>query len=162
STQRRTLRVFKDFREAPLAFAPTFKFFMGTNRYNYKKRAPAWTDRVLWFVHPKDEQSLDDEHQEELIAWDEHTASLGRGVLPMALAKRDIIVTSPTTTSVTTTTTIMTTKPINPTSGSIKAQHNRYRDSNFIDNNNINHDTFSLIDDKLNIKLGIAESERNL
>ncbi len=34
----------------PISFAPTFKFAVGTDRYDLK-RTPAWTDRVLYALH---------------------------------------------------------------------------------------------------------------
>ncbi|KAF9321157.1 hypothetical protein BG003_003350 [Podila horticola] len=83
SAQRKTMNVFRDFHEAPLAFAPTYKFKMGSNQYNYTKRVPAWTDRVLWYVHPRTESSFDEEKEDELDAWDEHSQGLGVGILPM-------------------------------------------------------------------------------
>ncbi|KAG0353428.1 hypothetical protein BG005_007274 [Podila minutissima] len=83
SAQRKTMNVFRDFHEAPLAFAPTYKFKMGSNQYNYTKRVPAWTDRVLWYVHPRTESSFDEEQEDELDAWDEHSQGLGVGTLPM-------------------------------------------------------------------------------
>jgi hypothetical protein len=41
---------FDAFREAEIDFKPTYKFDIGTNAYDTseKRRAPAWTDRVLW------------------------------------------------------------------------------------------------------------------
>ncbi|KAI9242124.1 MAG: Endonuclease/exonuclease/phosphatase [Podila humilis] len=83
SAQRKTMNVFRDFHEAPLAFAPTYKFKMGSNQYDYSKRVPAWTDRVLWYVHPRTESSFDEEKEDELDAWDEHSQGLGVGTLPM-------------------------------------------------------------------------------
>ena len=43
-------RVFAGYEEAPLLFAPTYKYDRGTDVYDtsHKKRAPAWCDRVLW------------------------------------------------------------------------------------------------------------------
>jgi phosphatidylinositol-bisphosphatase len=41
-------RVFVGFREAPIAFPPTFKVTKGVPGLSYGlKRSPAWTDRVL-------------------------------------------------------------------------------------------------------------------
>ncbi|KAF9354633.1 hypothetical protein BGX34_010892 [Mortierella sp. NVP85] len=83
SAQRKTMNVFRGFHEAPLAFPPTFKFQMGTDQYNISKRVPAWTDRVLWFVHPRDAESAEEEKADEVDAWDEHSQGLGTGTLPM-------------------------------------------------------------------------------
>lgn len=43
-------RVFAGYEEAPLLFAPTYKYDRGTDVYDtsHKKRAPAWCDRILW------------------------------------------------------------------------------------------------------------------
>ncbi|KAF9584123.1 hypothetical protein BGW38_007501 [Lunasporangiospora selenospora] len=83
SAQRKTLNVFRGFHEAPLAFAPTYKFKKGTNQYDIGKRVPAWTDRVLWFVHPRDPSSYDEDKEDELDAWDEHSQGMGQGRLPL-------------------------------------------------------------------------------
>ncbi|CAH6987805.1 phosphatidylinositol 4,5-bisphosphate 5-phosphatase A [Phodopus roborovskii] len=49
---KNTWPILKGFQEGPLNFAPTFKFDVGTNKYDTsaKKRKPAWTDRILWRV----------------------------------------------------------------------------------------------------------------
>uniref|UniRef100_A0A8C0W1F1 SKICH domain-containing protein n=1 Tax=Castor canadensis TaxID=51338 RepID=A0A8C0W1F1_CASCN len=49
---KNTWPTLKGFQEGPLNFAPTFKFDVGTNKYDTsaKKRKPAWTDRILWKV----------------------------------------------------------------------------------------------------------------
>lgn len=49
---KNTWPILKGFEEGPLHFAPTFKFDVGTNKYDTsaKKRKPAWTDRILWKV----------------------------------------------------------------------------------------------------------------
>ena len=41
---------YEAFHEAEIDFKPTYKFDIGTNSYDTseKRRAPAWTDRVLW------------------------------------------------------------------------------------------------------------------
>ncbi|GAB5588489.1 hypothetical protein Unana1_03389 [Umbelopsis nana] len=43
-------RTFHFFDEGDIDFLPTYKYDAGTNRYDTseKRRAPAWTDRVLW------------------------------------------------------------------------------------------------------------------
>eukprot|EP00198_Chlamydomonas_reinhardtii_P012054 XP_001701391.1 predicted protein [Chlamydomonas reinhardtii] len=48
--QQKKGKVLQGFHEMPIAFAPTFKFTPGTDRYDLK-RTPAWTDRVLYAVH---------------------------------------------------------------------------------------------------------------
>ncbi|KAI9207176.1 Endonuclease/exonuclease/phosphatase [Polychytrium aggregatum] len=60
--ERTSRRVFHDFDEAPIVFQPTYKFDIGTSRYDTsnalptvaseKKRSPAWCDRILWFRNP--------------------------------------------------------------------------------------------------------------
>lgn len=41
--------VFTGFSEAPIAFAPTYKYVCGSPEYDIEKaRIPAWCDRVLW------------------------------------------------------------------------------------------------------------------
>ncbi|XP_040433226.1 phosphatidylinositol 4,5-bisphosphate 5-phosphatase A isoform X3 [Cygnus olor] len=47
-----TWPVLTGFQEGPLNFPPTFKFDVGTNKYDSsaKKRKPAWTDRILWKI----------------------------------------------------------------------------------------------------------------
>ena len=50
---------FAGFEEAPITFAPTYKYVPGTGTYDgrkrsaKKKRAPAWCDRVLWRVRDR-------------------------------------------------------------------------------------------------------------
>ncbi|KAG2176616.1 hypothetical protein INT44_007280, partial [Umbelopsis vinacea] len=48
--ERGSGRTFHVFDEGEIDFLPTYKYDAGTNRYDTseKRRAPAWTDRVLW------------------------------------------------------------------------------------------------------------------
>ncbi|KAI8579196.1 hypothetical protein K450DRAFT_243208 [Umbelopsis ramanniana AG] len=48
--ERSSGRTFHVFDEGEIDFLPTYKYDAGTNRYDTseKRRAPAWTDRVLW------------------------------------------------------------------------------------------------------------------
>ncbi|KAI7848005.1 Endonuclease/exonuclease/phosphatase [Circinella umbellata] len=48
--ERRAGRAFTMFREGSINFMPTYKFDAGTNQYDSsaKRRAPSWTDRILW------------------------------------------------------------------------------------------------------------------
>jgi hypothetical protein len=50
SRERRRGMVFPGFREAHIAFPPTYKFDVGTDRYDTsgKVRIPSWTDRILY------------------------------------------------------------------------------------------------------------------
>lgn len=52
TAQRAKGNAFKGFREGPLDFAPTYKYYPGTAEYDvrHKKKShtPAWCDRVLW------------------------------------------------------------------------------------------------------------------
>jgi hypothetical protein len=43
-------KVFKGWQEAPIDFAPTYKYDFGSDTYDSseKARIPAWCDRVLW------------------------------------------------------------------------------------------------------------------
>ncbi|EFJ40875.1 hypothetical protein VOLCADRAFT_68952 [Volvox carteri f. nagariensis] len=47
--QQKKGKVLQGFKEMPIAFAPTFKFLRGTDEYDLR-RAPSWTDRVLYLV----------------------------------------------------------------------------------------------------------------
>nr|XP_061797406.1 inositol polyphosphate 5-phosphatase K-like [Nerophis lumbriciformis] len=57
-------KLLQEFEEGPLDFQPTYKFDVNTDTYdsrlyrtwfafNTKKRKPAWTDRILWRLRPK-------------------------------------------------------------------------------------------------------------
>lgn len=50
SIERSAGRTFPMFEEGHITFAPTYKYDKGTNRYDTseKRRAPSWTDRILW------------------------------------------------------------------------------------------------------------------
>ena len=52
--ERRKGRAFQGFSEGALNFAPTYKYDVGSDRYDTssKCRVPSWTDRVLWRVNP--------------------------------------------------------------------------------------------------------------
>ncbi|KAF9113510.1 hypothetical protein BGX27_001387 [Mortierella sp. AM989] len=91
SAQRTTMNVFRGFHEAPLAFPPTYKFRMGSDEYDIAKRVPAWTDRILWYVHPRNSSSADEEKEDELDAWDEHSQGLGSGSLPLASGQNPML-----------------------------------------------------------------------
>ncbi|XP_045923347.1 inositol polyphosphate 5-phosphatase K isoform X1 [Micropterus dolomieu] len=47
---KNTESILEGFMEGPLKFPPTYKFDVGTHKYDTsaKKRKPAWTDRILW------------------------------------------------------------------------------------------------------------------
>ncbi|KAJ1723572.1 hypothetical protein LPJ53_002095 [Coemansia erecta] len=44
-------QAFEGFDEADIAFAPTYKYILGTHDYDPKRR-PAWCDRILWWTRP--------------------------------------------------------------------------------------------------------------
>jgi phosphatidylinositol-bisphosphatase len=48
--EKRAGRAFFQFDEAPIKFLPSYKYDPGTNNYDSseKRRAPSWTDRILW------------------------------------------------------------------------------------------------------------------
>ncbi|KAI8090017.1 Endonuclease/exonuclease/phosphatase [Halteromyces radiatus] len=50
SIERQAGRTFPMFEEGSIHFLPTYKYDAGTNRYDTsaKRRAPSWTDRILW------------------------------------------------------------------------------------------------------------------
>ncbi|CAG06376.1 unnamed protein product, partial [Tetraodon nigroviridis] len=69
----------RQFEEGPLDFQPTYKFDLNSDSYdsrlyktwfgfNSKKRKPAWTDRILWRLRPKDD--VKDEQGEKRVGAD--------------------------------------------------------------------------------------------
>ncbi|XP_069366041.1 inositol polyphosphate 5-phosphatase K isoform X3 [Paralichthys olivaceus] len=92
----------QEFEEGPLNFKPTYKFDRNSDTYdtsspktwfgfNGKKRKPAWTDRILWRIKPKDLPSEDDEKaststtdgQDEypiMVTQDKYTSDMSYGV----------------------------------------------------------------------------------
>ncbi|CAN9511143.1 unnamed protein product [Ophioblennius macclurei] len=48
-------QMLQEFKEGPLDFQPTYKFDRNSNTYDssFKKRKPAWTDRILWRLRSK-------------------------------------------------------------------------------------------------------------
>ncbi|KAI7898816.1 Endonuclease/exonuclease/phosphatase [Cokeromyces recurvatus] len=56
SIERKAGRTFPMFEEGQITFPPTYKYDAGTNQYDTseKRRAPSWTDRILWKKERKD------------------------------------------------------------------------------------------------------------
>ena len=52
--ERAAGRCFNGFSEGLVTFPPTYKYDIGTSRYDTseKKRSPSWCDRILWFRNP--------------------------------------------------------------------------------------------------------------
>ncbi|XP_044269023.1 phosphatidylinositol 4,5-bisphosphate 5-phosphatase A-like isoform X1 [Tribolium madens] len=48
---------FSELEEKDPEFPPTFKFEVGTNKYDYKRR-PAWCDRILYSVNPHNYENV--------------------------------------------------------------------------------------------------------
>uniref|UniRef100_A0A3Q1J9N4 Inositol polyphosphate-related phosphatase domain-containing protein n=1 Tax=Anabas testudineus TaxID=64144 RepID=A0A3Q1J9N4_ANATE len=84
----------QEFEEGPLNFKPTYKFDRNSDTYDTsgKKRKPAWTDRVLWRIKPKNPPSAEedekasvstDDGQEDypiLVTQDKYTSDMSYGV----------------------------------------------------------------------------------
>ncbi|KAJ3096079.1 hypothetical protein HDU97_006225 [Phlyctochytrium planicorne] len=49
--EKRLRRAFTEFEESEVLFMPSYKFDVGTSRYDTseKRRAPSWCDRILWY-----------------------------------------------------------------------------------------------------------------
>ncbi|RKO93184.1 Endonuclease/exonuclease/phosphatase, partial [Blyttiomyces helicus] len=54
SIEQNAGRVFGDFLEGPIKFEPTYKYDIGTSRFDSseKRRSPSFCDRILWFRNP--------------------------------------------------------------------------------------------------------------
>lgn len=50
SRRRNPMFSLRSFRESPISFAPTYKYDVGSDKYDTseKRRAPAWCDRILY------------------------------------------------------------------------------------------------------------------
>ncbi|XP_036451251.1 inositol polyphosphate 5-phosphatase K [Colossoma macropomum] len=85
----------QQFEEGPLQFKPTYKFDRFSETYdtspqktwfgfNGKKRKPAWTDRILWRIKPRDEEECgsiaDDEESLVKVTQDIYTCDPSYGV----------------------------------------------------------------------------------
>ncbi|KAI8381059.1 Endonuclease/exonuclease/phosphatase [Radiomyces spectabilis] len=63
SIERQAGRTFPMFDEGKINFLPTYKYDPGTNQYDTseKRRAPSWTDRILWKKMTVDDSADDNE-----------------------------------------------------------------------------------------------------
>ncbi|KAJ2726908.1 hypothetical protein GGI07_000236 [Coemansia sp. Benny D115] len=50
-------QAFAGFDEADIRFAPTYKYVVGTDEYDERRR-PAWCDRILWWTRPGCEEGV--------------------------------------------------------------------------------------------------------
>ncbi|KAI8923326.1 hypothetical protein BC831DRAFT_501480 [Entophlyctis helioformis] len=59
--ERSSSRSFNGFDEGAITFPPSYKYDVGTSRYDTseKRRSPSWCDRVLWFSNPLKQQDPD-------------------------------------------------------------------------------------------------------
>ncbi|XP_071790794.1 phosphatidylinositol 4,5-bisphosphate 5-phosphatase A-like [Asterias amurensis] len=64
---------FQGFQEGPVTFIPTYKYDFQTDDFDTspKQRSPAWTDRVLWKVHPR-HVGKETEHCVTLVTYNSH------------------------------------------------------------------------------------------
>ncbi|XP_061608808.1 inositol polyphosphate 5-phosphatase K isoform X2 [Phyllopteryx taeniolatus] len=72
-TMKKKEAFLQEFEEGPLDFKPTYKFSRNSDAYDLggKKRKPAWTDRILWRVKPKNSASEDDDNDKTSAAMDD-------------------------------------------------------------------------------------------
>nr|XP_057942646.1 inositol polyphosphate 5-phosphatase K isoform X2 [Doryrhamphus excisus] len=84
----------QEFEEGLLNFKPTYKFGRNSEAYDTsgKKRKPAWTDRILWRIKPKNVPSEDDDDDDKastdagldeyplLVSQDKYTSDMSYGV----------------------------------------------------------------------------------
>ncbi|XP_061746392.1 inositol polyphosphate 5-phosphatase K isoform X1 [Nerophis ophidion] len=93
----------QEFEEGPLNFKPTYKFGRNSDAYdisapkswwafNGKKRKPAWTDRILWRIKPKNVPLDDDDDKASasteddldeyplVVSQDKYTSDMSYGV----------------------------------------------------------------------------------
>lgn len=65
------------FNEAPITFAPTYKYDKGTNNYDTseKNRVPSWCDRILWCTQDNDSVAVQTYKRYEIDASDHRPIS---------------------------------------------------------------------------------------